>query len=53
MIWMPLLEDDADTVSGRLLAALRRDIAQGRLPPGTKLPRPTVAVMSPCRAASP
>ena len=38
MNWMPLLEDDADTVSGRLLAALRRDIAQGRLPPGTKLP---------------
>lgn len=38
MIWTPVLEDDAVTVSGRLLAALRRDIEQGRLAPGTKLP---------------
>lgn len=38
MKWLPALRDDADTVSGRLLAALRRDIGQGRLPPGTKLP---------------
>ena len=38
MNWTPLLADDADTVSGRLLAALRRDIGEGRLAPGTKLP---------------
>lgn len=38
MIWTPVLGDDADTVSGRLLAALRRDIGEGRLPPGTRLP---------------
>lgn len=37
-MWTPALRDDADTVSGRLLAALRRDIADGRLKPGTKLP---------------
>ncbi|ATE65941.1 PLP-dependent aminotransferase family protein [Rhizorhabdus dicambivorans] len=38
MIWTPILQDDADTVSGRLLAALRRDIEGGVLPPGAKLP---------------
>jgi DNA-binding transcriptional MocR family regulator len=38
MMWIPVLLDDADTVSGRLLAALRRDIAEGRLSPGTRLP---------------
>ena len=38
MIWTPSLQDDAETVSGRLLAALRRDIEAGTLPPGTKLP---------------
>lgn len=38
MIWTPVLDDDADTVSGRLLAALRRDIDEGRLTPGTRLP---------------
>lgn len=37
-MWTPVLGDDGDTVSGRLLAALRRDIEQGRLPPGTRLP---------------
>ncbi len=37
-MWHPLLRDEADTVSGRLLAALRRDIEEGRLSPGTKLP---------------
>lgn len=37
-MWTPMLQNDADTVSGRLLAALRRDIATGRLSPGTKLP---------------
>jgi DNA-binding transcriptional MocR family regulator len=38
MTWTPTLQDDADTVSGRLLSALRRDIAEGRLSPGTRLP---------------
>ena len=38
MSWTPILQDDADTVSGRLLAALRRDIGDGRLMPGAKLP---------------
>lgn len=38
MNWTPVLADDANTVSGRLLAALRRDIDEGRLAPGTKLP---------------
>ncbi len=38
MNWTPSLRDDADTVSGRLLAALRRDIDDGRLTPGTRLP---------------
>lgn len=38
MNWTPVLDDDAATVSGRLLAALRRDIEAGRLTPGTKLP---------------
>jgi DNA-binding transcriptional MocR family regulator len=37
-MWTPILRDDADTVSGRLLAALRRDIGDGRLTPGAKLP---------------
>jgi DNA-binding transcriptional MocR family regulator len=37
-MWTPALRDEADTVSGRLLAALRRDIGEGRLRPGTKLP---------------
>ena len=37
-MWTPSLRDDADTVSGRLLAALRRDIGEGRLTPGTRLP---------------
>lgn len=37
-MWLPVLRDDADTVSGRLLAALRRDIEEGRLPPGARLP---------------
>lgn len=37
-MWTPALRDDADTVTGRLLAALRRDISEGRLTPGTKLP---------------
>jgi len=37
-MWTPVLGDDADTVSGRLLSALRRDIEGGRLPPGTRLP---------------
>jgi DNA-binding transcriptional MocR family regulator len=37
-MWTPVLGDDAQTVSGRLLAALRRDIGEGRLPPGAKLP---------------
>jgi DNA-binding transcriptional MocR family regulator len=37
-VWIPTLRDDADTVSGRLLAALRRDIDDGRLAPGTRLP---------------
>lgn len=39
MSWTPVLDEDAAaTVSGRLLAALRRDIDDGRLTPGTKLP---------------
>ncbi|RYD88751.1 MAG: GntR family transcriptional regulator, partial [Sphingomonadales bacterium] len=38
MNWTPSLPDDGNTVSGRLLAALRRDIDEGRLAPGTKLP---------------
>ncbi|MES2494707.1 MAG: PLP-dependent aminotransferase family protein [Pseudomonadota bacterium] len=38
MTWTPALQDDADTVSGRLLSALRRDIEDGRLSPGTRLP---------------
>jgi DNA-binding transcriptional MocR family regulator len=38
MKWSPSLRDDADTVSGRLFAALRRDIEEGRLTPGTRLP---------------
>lgn len=38
MIWTPVLREDGGTVSGRLLAALRRDIEEGRLPPGTRLP---------------
>ena len=38
MNWIPILADDASTVSGRLLAALRRDIETGRLIPGTRLP---------------
>lgn len=37
-MWTPALLDDADTVTGRLLSALRRDIAGGRLTPGSKLP---------------
>lgn len=37
-MWTPTLDEDVETVSGRLLAALRRDIAEGRLSPGTKLP---------------
>lgn len=37
-MWTPILQDDADTVSGRLLSALRRDIEDGRLAPGTRLP---------------
>ncbi|MDB5687397.1 MAG: PLP-dependent aminotransferase family protein [Rhizorhabdus sp.] len=37
-MWIPALRDEADTVSGRLLAALRRDITDGRLTPGTRLP---------------
>jgi DNA-binding transcriptional MocR family regulator len=37
-MWTPTLEKDADTVSGRLLGALRRDIATGQLPAGAKLP---------------
>ena len=37
-MWTPSLQDDADTVSGRLFSALRRDIEEGRLAPGTKLP---------------
>lgn len=38
MNWAPVLGDEATTVSGRLLAALRRDIGDGTLAPGTKLP---------------
>ncbi|KKC25775.1 aminotransferase-like domain-containing protein [Sphingomonas sp. SRS2] len=38
MNWTPVLDDDATTVSGRLLAALRRDIDEGVLMPGTRLP---------------
>lgn len=38
MLWTPVLQEDGGTVSGRLLAALRRDIEEGRLPPGTRLP---------------
>ena len=38
MMWTPALSDDASTVSGRLLAALRHDIEEGRLAPGTRLP---------------
>ena len=37
-MWSPVLADDAETVSGRLLSALRRDIAEGTLTPGEKLP---------------
>lgn len=37
-MWTPTLSDDAETVSGRLLAALCRDISEGRLAPGTRLP---------------
>jgi DNA-binding transcriptional MocR family regulator len=37
-MWTPALGNEAETVSGRLLAALRRDISEGRLPPGAKLP---------------
>ncbi len=37
-LWTPVLADDADTVSGRLLGALRRDIRDGGLAPGAKLP---------------
>jgi DNA-binding transcriptional MocR family regulator len=37
-MWSPEPIDDAETVSGRLLNALRRDIAEGRLAPGAKLP---------------
>lgn len=38
MKWTPSLRDDAETVSGRLFSALRRDIEEGRLPPGARLP---------------
>lgn len=39
MSWTPKLDEDAAaTVSGRLLAALRRDIEDGRLTPGARLP---------------
>lgn len=38
MSWTPVLGEGAETVSGRLLAALRRDIDEGRLTPGTRLP---------------
>jgi len=38
MDWTPVLTEGGDTVSGRLLAALRRDIDSGRLLPGVKLP---------------
>ncbi|MET0376502.1 MAG: PLP-dependent aminotransferase family protein [Rhizorhabdus sp.] len=38
MNWTPVLGDEAATVSGRLLAALRRDIDEGLLTPGTRLP---------------
>jgi len=37
-MWFPRLDDEAGTVSGKLLAALRRDIEEGRLQPGSKLP---------------
>src|SRR3546814_8270704 len=37
-MWLPVLTDDHPTISGRLLSSLRRDIASGALPPGTRLP---------------
>jgi len=37
-MWTPTLGHDGDTVSARLLSALRRDIEEGRLSPGVKLP---------------
>lgn len=36
--WIPALTSDAPTLHGRLLDALRRDIAAGVLPPGVRLP---------------
>jgi DNA-binding transcriptional MocR family regulator len=37
-MWIPTLDEGHPTVSGRLLGALRRDIENGTLPPGTRLP---------------
>ncbi|MFZ5704362.1 MAG: PLP-dependent aminotransferase family protein [Pseudomonadota bacterium] len=37
-MWVPTLDEGHATVSGRLLDALRRDIDNGTLPPGTRLP---------------
>ena len=37
-MWSPVLGDEAGTVTARLLAALRRDITDGTLPPGARLP---------------
>jgi DNA-binding transcriptional MocR family regulator len=37
-IWIPNLEGEAPTLSGKLVTALGRDIASGKLAPGTRLP---------------
>jgi DNA-binding transcriptional MocR family regulator len=37
-MWKPDLDDDAETLTGQLLAAMRRDIRAGVLEPGSRLP---------------
>lgn len=37
-MWKPTLNDDAETLTGQLLAAIRRDIRAGVLEPGSRLP---------------
>jgi DNA-binding transcriptional MocR family regulator len=37
-MWKPTLDEDEGTLTGRLLAAMRRDIGSGALEPGTRLP---------------
>jgi len=37
-MWKPTLDDDAETLTGQLLGAMRRDIRAGVLEPGSRLP---------------